>query len=105
MPALTMATLGLGGALTLTLIWSLGTWSFMVPQQARLVALAPKFQGLLLALNASAIYLGASIGSTLGGMVLQRSSFAVLGPVAAMVVILALLSLWTVHPGVASKSE
>ena len=84
-----MLPLGVAGALVLTLLWSLSTWSFMVPQQARLVTLAPHYQGLLLVLNASAIYLGASIG----GRALQWGSFGALGPIAAIVAVLALISL------------
>jgi DHA1 family inner membrane transport protein len=64
----------------------------MVPQQSRLVELGPQYQGLLLALNASAIYLGASLGATIGSATLARGSFATLGPVAALVAGLALLS-------------
>ncbi|WP_430448845.1 MFS transporter [Rhodophyticola sp.] len=92
MPALMVLPLGLTAALGMTLVWSLCAWSFMVPQQARLVALAPHFQGLLLALNASAIYVGASVGATLGGATLRVRSFAWLGPAAAMVAALALVS-------------
>ena len=97
MPALMGLPLGLAAALGMTLVWSICAWSFMVPQQARLVALAPQFQGLLLALNASAIYVGASFGATLGGVTLRVESFAWLGPVAAMVAALALLSVLLGH--------
>ena len=94
LPAMTLLPVGFAPALALTLLWSLCAWSFMVPQQARLVALAPAYQGLLLALNASAIYVGASLGSTIGGATLQGGSFALLGPVAAVVAALALASLF-----------
>ena len=94
MPALTLLPVGREMALVLTLVWSLGAWSFMVPQQARLVALAPAYQGLLLALNASAIYVGVSIGSSVGGLVLgQGSGFGMLGLAGAAIVVLALASL------------
>jgi predicted MFS family arabinose efflux permease len=94
LPALTLVPLGIAGALALTLLWSLGAWSFMVPQQARLVSLGPQHQGLLLALNASAIYVGVSIGSTIGSWTLSHATFGALGPVAAAVGGVALTSLF-----------
>ncbi len=45
-------------------------WSFMAPQQIRLVAIAPKAQALVLALNAAAIYVGIAIGSAVGAAIL-----------------------------------
>lgn len=99
MPALTLLPVGMPVALALTLLWSLAAWSFMVPQQARLVGLAPQYQGLLLALNASAIYVGVSIGSTLGSFTLtQFSTYGVLGVVGAGVAALALATLFAVTP-------
>lgn len=98
MPALTLLPAGMSVALALTLVWSLAAWSFMVPQQARLVGLAPHYQGLLLALNASAIYVGVSIGSSLGSFTLEHvSSYGSLGLVGAAVAALALASLFTVQ--------
>lgn len=98
MPALTLLTGGMAVALALTLLWSLAAWSFMVPQQARLVGLAPHYQGLLLALNASAIYVGVSIGSTLGSYTLmQGSTYGTLGIVGAAVAALALVSLFAIR--------
>jgi DHA1 family inner membrane transport protein len=94
LPALTILPVGLWGALALTLAWSLGAWSFMVPQQARLVALSPQYQGLLLALNASAIYVGVSLGSTAGSLAFTGGlSWSGLGPVGAVMASLALFSL------------
>ena len=43
--------------------WSVGGWCFAASQQARLVALAPDKQNVMLALNAAAIYVGVSIGA------------------------------------------
>ncbi len=77
----------------LVFLWSIGTWSFMVPQQARLAAIGPERIPVLLALNASAIYIGGSLGSALGGFTLQRAGFTLLGPVGAALGLLALGSL------------
>lgn len=93
MPALMLLPLAFGPALALTFAWSVCAWSFMVPQQARLVALAPDLQSLLLALNASAIYLGAAGGAVIGGAVLERAGFGGLGLAAAGLAALALVSL------------
>ncbi|WP_256862125.1 MFS transporter [Microbispora sp. GKU 823] len=46
--------------------WAVFNTLFMAPQQARLVELLPEQRGILLALNASALYLGMSLGSLLG---------------------------------------
>jgi predicted MFS family arabinose efflux permease len=108
-PDRTLLALGIAQSLTLVLItlltlpqlglfamvglWSLACWAFMVPQQARLAGLEPKLAPVLFALNAAAIYLGGSIGSLVGGVVLAKADFAALGPAGAALVLLGLLSL------------
>lgn len=88
--ALTVATLA---------IWSLFGWAMMAPQQSRLAALDPPRTPVLFALNASAIYLGGSIGSYLGGRVLDAQGFWALGPTGAAMMAAALLIVLTVGPG------
>lgn len=58
-------------------------WAFMVPQQLRLIAMAPNRQGVSLALNASAIYLGASLGSAVGAWVVETWGLHMLGVAAS----------------------
>ena len=58
--------------LALTFVWGMVGWAFMAPQQSRVVSLDPESQNVSLSLNASAIYVGAAIGSAAGG----RSSTA-----------------------------
>lgn len=77
----------------LILVWSLSGWSFGAGQQVRLVSLAPKEASVVLALNAAAIYVGAAVGSAAGGAVLAISDVTVLGPVAGIGALLALLHL------------
>jgi len=60
-------------------VWSAFGWSFMAPQQARLVALAPQAQALVLALNAALLYGGIAIGSGLSSAVLGSFGLAGLG--------------------------
>ena len=76
LPVIAIAPLGavaMGVAVT---VWSLSGWSFMTPQQARLVGVAPDRAPVMLALNASAIYLGVAIGSAIGGLALRHGGWA-----------------------------
>ncbi len=65
-------------------------WAFMIPQQLRLIAMAPERQGVTLALNAAAIYLGASIGSAIGAVVVEAWGLGYLGFAAGFGAFLAL---------------
>jgi MFS transporter, DHA1 family, inner membrane transport protein len=77
----------------MVLVWSVLGWSANVAQQARLAALDPRRAPVLLALNASAIYVGTSIGSAVGGQVIARSGYDLLGPAAAGLALVSLLTL------------
>jgi DHA1 family inner membrane transport protein len=46
--------------------WSMAGMSFYAPQQKRLIGLAPDLRNLLLAINASALYVGMSMGAAAG---------------------------------------
>ncbi|HWL27626.1 MAG TPA: MFS transporter [Burkholderiaceae bacterium] len=59
----------LGAAIALT-IWGLIGWGLIVPQQHRLVKIAPQVAPLLLALNNTATYGGLACSGVLGGVVL-----------------------------------
>ena len=75
---ITLTALGLGFAAALVVpgglvplyllmsVWAITAMSFMAPQQKRLVDLAGDRAGLALALNASALYAGMSLGSGVG---------------------------------------
>ncbi len=71
--------------------WSLTGIAFYAPQQKRLIALAPQLGGLLLALNASAIYVGMSLGSAAAGQAYERVGPAALPFVAIMLVWLGII--------------
>ncbi len=60
-------------------VWSSFGWSFMAPQQSRLVAIAPEAQALALALNAAMIYVGIAIGSGIGSTLLGWQGLSILG--------------------------
>ncbi|MFE2913760.1 MFS transporter [Kitasatospora indigofera] len=57
----------LPAAVLLFALWAFFSQLYQAPQQARLIALAPAQRGLLLALNASMLYVGISLGSLLAG--------------------------------------
>lgn len=80
-------------AMALLLLWSVFGWSFMAAQQARLIGLAPEAAPVILALNAAGVYVGAALGSAIGGMVLSGFGLAPLGLVAGALMILALAHL------------
>ncbi len=54
-------------AVPLFALWAYSGQLYQAPQQARLIALRPEQRGLLLALNASMLYVGISAGSLLAG--------------------------------------
>ncbi|WP_116041293.1 MFS transporter [Amycolatopsis palatopharyngis] len=71
------------GAAIALLLWGLTTWSFNPPVQHRLIELGGSNAGLLLSLNASAIYLGVGLSGVVGGIVLTNAGPTALPPVAA----------------------
>ena len=89
-PLVTLLPFNLAGGMALAFCWSLFGWSFMTAQQTRLIMVDPAAQGVMLALNAAAIYIGSAIGSTLGGYVYERISLEATGVAAAALCALAL---------------
>lgn len=74
------------------MVWGVVGFGFNPAQQKRLVLLAPTAAGAMLALNAAALYVGNALGSLVGGVVLETLGISALGPVAALVVGVALLA-------------
>jgi predicted MFS family arabinose efflux permease len=68
----------------LMLTWGASSWAQGPAQQARLIAVAPSEAPLVIALNASAIYLGFAIGSTIGSLAVDVSVTALTGTATAM---------------------
>jgi DHA1 family inner membrane transport protein len=85
---LLVAPAGLLPAALLLALWAFSSQLYQAPQQARLIALAPEQRGLLLALNASMLYVGISLGSLLAAELLP-----LVGPVALAAVALLPLAL------------
>jgi predicted MFS family arabinose efflux permease len=65
--------------LAVTFVWGTVGWAFMPAQQSRVVSLDPERQNVSLSLNASAIYIGAAIGSAAGGQIIDHLGFSALG--------------------------
>jgi predicted MFS family arabinose efflux permease len=86
--------------LAVTFVWGMVGWAFMPAQQSRVVSLDPERQNVSLSLNASAIYVGAAIGSAAGGQIIDRLGFSALGWVSSIATLAVLahvgLSVWLV---------
>jgi DHA1 family inner membrane transport protein len=65
------------------IVWAVAFDVFMPAQQRRMVELAPALRGLVLALNASALYLGMSLGSFVAGQLSTHFGLGAL-PVASI---------------------
>jgi len=76
-----------------TLLWSTLGWAFMVPQQARLINAAPQSQSVVLALNAAAVYVGASFGSIIAGLAAESAGLLSLGIIGGLVALFAFVNL------------
>ncbi len=84
--------------------WAASGWSFMAPQQARLVQVAPQAISLVLALNAAMIYVGIAVGSALAARVLEWQGLAALGLAGGIGGVLALAHLLaSARPQVGSR--
>lgn len=71
--------------------WSSSGWAFMAGQQMRLIGLAGAQAPVVLALNAAAIYIGAAVGSAIGGLVLAGFGLSALGVAAGAAAFVALI--------------
>lgn len=77
--------------LAMIFIWSVCGWSIMAAQQSRLITLAPQAASVVLSLNAAAIYIGAAIGSAIGGVVINSYGLTALGIAGSMAALLAIV--------------
>ncbi|MCX4749117.1 MFS transporter [Kitasatospora sp. NBC_01287] len=79
-------------AVLLCAVWAFFGQLYQAPQQARLIALAPEQRGLLLALNASMLYVGISLGSLLASSFLPRLGATGLTALALLPMLLGVLT-------------
>jgi DHA1 family purine base/nucleoside efflux pump-like MFS transporter len=93
---LTLTATSVAGAGIALFAWSLFTWAFNPPIQNLLLELG-EGGGLLLAMNASAIYLGAGLSAIVGGLVINLLGVQMLPPIAAVLGLLVLGLLFTLR--------
>lgn len=74
-------------------LWAMCSWSFMAAQQTRLINLAGRRAAVVLALNAAAVYIGAAIGSAIGGAMISGYGLLSLGLTASLGAAIALVHL------------
>lgn len=72
------------GAAVGLLLMGLTGWTTNAPIQSRLIELSPASSGLLLSLNASAIYLGAGLSGVVGGLLISWVGITAMPPVVAV---------------------
>jgi DHA1 family inner membrane transport protein len=77
--------------------YGFGAWAVNVPQQHRLITLRPSSPALVVALNASALYLGVSLSGLVGAGALQVTNVTALPWVAAAFVAVGLLVSEVLH--------
>jgi predicted MFS family arabinose efflux permease len=92
------ATTAVGAAIAL-FVWSVFTWSFNPPVQNLLLELAPA-GGLVLSLNASAIYLGMGLAGVLGGAVIGTAGVLALPEVGAVLGLVVVGLMFALRAGV-----
>jgi len=80
-------------AAVMMVVWGMFTWSFNPPGQNFLIGLSPTNSGLVLSLNASAIYLGFGLSGVFGGLMINLVGIRALPPLAAVAAVGALVLL------------
>ncbi|MFD2421528.1 MFS transporter [Amycolatopsis pigmentata] len=85
---------GVAGAVAILFAWGLCTWSFNPPMQHRLIELSPRNSGLVLSLNASAIYLGVGLSGVTGGLVMAAGDPLLLPEFAALLTLSGLVAVF-----------
>ncbi len=78
------------GSVVALVVWGLCGWGMLVPQQHRLIGLAPSLAPILLALNAATIYVAVSVSGLLGALALQFTMPHNLGLIGAILIFLGL---------------
>jgi predicted MFS family arabinose efflux permease len=79
-------------------LWGLGFASSNSMQQARLAGVAPHLAGATIALNTSSIYIGQTVGSALGGFLIERNWPVAMGYASAAFLAVAVLTIAATKP-------
>ncbi|MGM9488300.1 MFS transporter [Ideonella sp. YS5] len=72
------------------IVWGLCGWGLVVPQQHRLISIAPSAAPLLLGLNSAALYVGVSMSGVIGGAAIALVDRHSLGLIGAIFIVVAL---------------
>lgn len=94
-------SIGTGAYVTMLLgvvIWGFGFSAINSLQQARLVLAAPDLSAGAVALNTSVLYIGQSIGSTIGGILFENGQYLTIGYLATTIMVAGLGVLLTTRP-------
>jgi predicted MFS family arabinose efflux permease len=91
---LDLTATSIGGAAAALFVLGVFTWAFNPPIQNLLLELGG---GLLISLNASAIYLGAGLAAVVGGLVINMAGLRVLPPLAAVLTLIVLGLVFTLR--------
>jgi predicted MFS family arabinose efflux permease len=90
---LPLVTTTISSGAVMLLLWGMSFALLFIPQQQRLLTLAPEHASVLLALNNSALYLGIAGGAAVGGLALrwlstpQLASLGVIGMLTALLIV------------------
>lgn len=87
--ALPWSSASLPTAALALIVWGVCGWGLVVPQQARLISIAPAAAPLLLGLNSAALYVGVSSAGVIGATGIAMFDRHLLGLVAAIPIALA----------------
>ena len=79
-------------------IWGFGFSAINSLQQARLVLAAPALSAGAVALNTSVLYIGQSVGSTVGGILFERGQYVPIGYLATAIMLGGICVLLTTRP-------
>lgn len=73
------------------IIWAVCGWGLLVPQQARLIRIAPNAAPLLMGLNSAALYIGVSTAGVIGATGIAVMDRYLLGPLACIPIMCAFI--------------
>jgi predicted MFS family arabinose efflux permease len=88
----------------LLLLWGVVGWSFPSIQQTRLVSIDPRLAPVTLSLNASATYLGISLGAAVGSIAVAHGRVLAVGWLAAACELGGLLLLRLLPAGASART-
>ena len=88
---LPLVTTTISSGAIMLLLWGMSFALLFIPQQQRLLTIAPEHANVLLALNNSALYLGIAGGAAVGGLALHWLAVTQLASVGVMSMLIALL--------------